>query len=63
LQSTINNLEVQTINQDNARSVIQDVDVAQTSASLASTAVLKSAGIATLSQANVMPNAALRLIG
>ena len=63
LQSTINNLEVQTINQDNARSVIQDVDVAQTSASLASTAVLKNAGIATLSQANVMPNAALRLIG
>lgn len=63
LQSTINNLEVQTINQDNARSVIQDVDVAQTSASLASTAVLKSAGIATLSQANIIPNAALRLIG
>ena len=63
LQSTINNLEIQTINQDNARSVIQDVDVAKSTASLASTAVLKNAGIATLSQANSIPNSALRLIG
>ena len=63
LQSTINNLEIQTINQDNARSVIQDVDVAQSTASLASTAVLKSAGIMTLMQANNVPNSALRLIG
>ena len=63
LQSTINNLEIQTINQDNARSVIQDVDVAQSTAALASTAVLKSAGIMTLMQANNVPNSALRLIG
>ena len=63
LQSTINNLEIQTINQDNARSVIQDVDVAKATANLASTAVLKSAGIATLGQANSTPNSALRLIG
>lgn len=63
LGSTIRNLEVQTINQDNARSVIQDVDVAAASAELASNQVLKNAAVSTLSQANGIPNAALRLIG
>lgn len=62
LQSTVSNLEVQTINQDNARSVIQDVDVAEESAKLAANQVIKSAGISTLSQANNLPNSALRLI-
>lgn len=62
LQSTVSNLEVQTINQDNARSVIQDVDVAQATAHLASSNVLKAAGIATLAQANNIPNSALKLI-
>ncbi len=63
LQSTIKNLEVQTINQDSARSVIQDVDVAEASAALASNQVVKNAGVSTLAQANQIPNAALRLIG
>ncbi len=63
LQSTIKNLEVQTINQDSARSVIQDVDVAEASAALASNQVLKNAGVSTLAQANQIPNSALRLIG
>lgn len=63
LNSTVSNLEVQTINQDNARSVIQDVDVAEESAKLASNQVVKQAGITTLSQANGLPNTALRLIG
>ena len=63
LQSTVSNLEVQTINQDAARSVIQDVDVAAASARLASNNVVKSAGISTLAQANQLPNSALRLIG
>jgi flagellin len=63
LQSTIKNLEVQTINQDSARSVIQDVDVAEASAALASNNVVKNAGVSTLAQANQIPNAALRLIG
>ena len=62
LQSTIKNLEVQTINQDSARSVIQDVDVAEASASLASNQVLKNAAVSTLAQANQIPNSALRLI-
>ncbi len=63
LQSTVSNLEVQTINQDAARSVIQDVDVAEASARLAANNVVKSAGISTLAQANQLPNSALRLIG
>jgi flagellin len=62
LASTVKNLEVQTINQDNARSVIQDVDVAEASAKLASNTVVKNAGVATLAQANQLPMAALRLI-
>lgn len=63
LESTVSNLEVQTVNQDAARSVIQDVDVAQESAKLAASNVVKSAGISTLSQANALPNQAMRLIG
>ena len=63
LQSTIKNLEVQTINQDSARSVIQDVDVAEASAALASNQVVKNAAVSTLAQANGIPNSALRLVG
>lgn len=62
LQSTVKNLEVQTINQDSARSVIQDVDVADASAALASNQVVKNAAVSTLAQANQIPNSALRLI-
>lgn len=63
LQSTVKNLEVQTINQDSARSVIQDVDVADASANLASNTVVKNAAVSTLAQANQIPMSALRLIG
>ena len=63
LQSTIKNLETQTINQDSARSVIQDVDVAEASAALASNQVVKNAAVSTLAQANGIPNSALRLVG
>jgi flagellin len=63
LQSTVKNLETQTINQDSARSVIQDVDVAESSARLASNQVVKNAAVSTLAQANGIPNSALRLIG
>jgi flagellin len=62
LASTVKNLEVQTINQDNARSVIQDVDVAESSAKLASNTVTKNAAVSTLAQANQLPMSALRLI-
>ncbi|MDO9181777.1 MAG: flagellin [Bacteriovorax sp.] len=62
LGSTVKNLETQTINQDSARSVIQDVDVAEASAARASNSVVKNAAVSTLAQANQIPNSALRLI-
>lgn len=62
LQSTVRNLETQTLNQDEARSVIEDVDVAYATSQLASTNVIKSAGIASLAQANSIPASALRLL-
>jgi len=62
LQSTISNLGTQVVNQEAARSVIEDVDVAAESAKMASDNIIKQAGIATLSQANNVPNSALRLV-
>jgi flagellin len=63
LNSTINNLDVAVINQESARSRIQDTDVAESSAKLASAQIKTAAGAATLVQANGIGNAALRLIG
>jgi flagellin len=63
LQSTISNLDTSAVNTEAARSRIEDVDVAEESAKLAATNVMKSAGVASLAQANNIPNAALRLIG
>lgn len=62
LQSTVANLEIQTLNQETARSTIQDVDVAQSTAALASSQIVKAAAISTLAQANNIPSSALRLI-
>lgn len=63
LQSTVNNLDTQTLNTDAARSRIEDVDVAESAAALASAQVKKQAGVSTLAQANSIPTSALRLIG
>ena len=63
LQSTITNLDTAAVNTDAAKSRIEDADIAQESAKLASANVMKQAGIASLSQANSLPNSALRLIG
>ncbi len=62
LHSTVSNLEVQAINQDMARAVIEDVDVANETSELASASILKHASIASLSQANNIPKSALKLI-
>lgn len=63
LQSTINNLDVATVNQEAARSRIEDVDVADATAKLASNHIRNAAGVATLTQANQLGTGALRLIG
>ncbi len=63
LQSAINNIDVQYVNQEAARSRIEDVDIAESSAKLASINVRQAAGTSVLSQANGLSGAALRLIG
>lgn len=63
LQTTVNNLDTSVVNTEAARSRIEDVDVAEESAKMASANVAKQAGISTLAQANSIPNSALRLIG
>ena len=63
LSSTINNLDTAVVNQESARSRIEDVDVADSTAKLASAQIRNAAGTATLAQANALGNAALRLIG
>lgn len=63
LQSTINNLDTRVLNTEAARSRIEDVDVAESTAQIASAQVKKQAGVSTLAQANALPSSALRLVG
>ncbi len=63
LTSSINNLDVAVVNQEGARSRIEDLDVAESTAKLASSQIKNAAGMATLAQANALGNSALRLIG
>jgi flagellin len=63
LQSSINNLDVSVVNQEAARSRIEDVDVADSTAKLASSQIKNAAGMATLAQANQLGQSAIRLIG
>ena len=62
LRSTVNNLQIQKLNGDNAKSVIQDSDVAEEASQIARLRVIEQAGISALATANGLPNAALRLI-
>ena len=62
MDSRLENLSNMAANWDAARSNREDVDVAKASADLASSQVLKAAAISTLTQANNIPNSALRLI-
>lgn len=63
LQSTVSNLEIQTLNQEQARSTIADADIAKETADLAASNVVKQAAVTTLAQANNIPYSALKLIG
>lgn len=63
LQSTVNNLDVSVVNQEAARSRIEDVDVADSTAKLASSQIKNAAGVSTLMQANQLGQSAMRLIG
>lgn len=62
-QSTVENLGVQHENLSAANSRIRDADIAASSAEMARNNVLLNASTATLAQANVQPQLALKLIG
>lgn len=63
LQSTVDNLGVQHENISAANSRIRDTDIAAASAESTRNQVLLQANTSVLAQANMMPNAALKLIG
>ena len=62
MQSTVANLEMQAINYKSAQSIIEDTDIAQSTAKLATASIGQKAAIATLAQANSDAYLALRLI-
>lgn len=63
LQSTSNNLLIYDENMSAANSRIRDTDVAAESSELVRNNILMQAGVSTLSQANQMPQLALKLLG
>ncbi len=63
LGSTINNLAITVENLSAAESRIRDVDVAYETAQLTRNSILQQASISVLSQANALPQSALRLLG
>lgn len=63
LSSTINNLSVTDENISAAKSRVRDVDVAEETAELARNNILVQSGVSVLSQANQLPNVALKLLG
>lgn len=62
-QSIINNLQVAAENTSAAQSRIADADVASETAAMTRAQILNQAGISVLSQANQLPQAALKLLG
>ncbi|MBS1984004.1 MAG: flagellin FliC [Bdellovibrionales bacterium] len=62
MSTTVNNIEVYKENLSAANSRIRDADMAEEAANLAKTNVLQQAGTATLAQANMSNNLALKLI-
>jgi len=63
LGSTVKNLGVQTENLTTAKSRISDTDFAEETAAMTQASILQQAGVSVLSQANVQPQVALKLIG
>jgi flagellin len=63
MQYAVNNLDTNIINHEETKSKIEDVDVAEASANLASSQILKSAGMKSLAEGMTFSRAALKLIG
>lgn len=62
LYSAVNTINIQALQQDYARSVIEDVDVAEAASNLAADSIQKNAAVAALAQANSIPRTALNLL-
>ncbi len=62
LESTVENLQIETENLSAAHSRIVDVDFADEAASMARNTILQSAGVSVLAQANIRPELALNLL-
>jgi flagellin len=62
LQSAVNTIDNSAIQQEYARSIIEDVDVAKSASELVASSISKNAAIAALSQANNIPQSAISLI-
>lgn len=62
LYSAINTINTQALQQDYARSIIEDVDVAEAASNLAAGSLQKNAAVAALAQANHLPKTALNLL-
>lgn len=62
LNSAVSTIEIQTIQQDHSRSIIEDADIALSSSRLAKNTVMKNAAVAALAQANSIPLRAVNLI-
>ncbi|MBL6990040.1 MAG: flagellin FliC [Bacteriovoracaceae bacterium] len=62
LMSTTNSLGSQIINQEHARSVIEDADIAHATSKMAALGIMKEVGVSTLTQAKNIPAAVLRLL-
>ncbi|QDK36637.1 flagellin [Bdellovibrio sp. NC01] len=63
LESTVSNLDVSYENLSAANSRIRDTDVAKETAELASANILQNTAVSVLSQANMLPNVAMKLVG
>ena len=62
LESTVENLQIETENLTAAHSRIRDLDFADEAASLARNSILQSAAVSVLAQANIRPELALNLL-
>ena len=62
MQSAANTIDNSVVQQEHARSIIEDVDVATAASELVASSIQKNAAIASLAQANTIPKSAISLI-
>ena len=62
LTSAISNLESMTFNSEEARSVIEDADIAKAASRMVTLGIIQEAGISTLAQVNNLNSKVIRLL-